>query len=86
MDQSKKKVNKYLNMAIGHIEASQKMIEDDRYCVDISHQILAALSLLRKANLEVLDDHMRHCVKEAILNNDESKLDEALSLIDKMTK
>lgn len=45
------------------------MIEDDRYCIDVANQILAAQSLLKKADLMILQGHLRHCVKEACLNN-----------------
>ena len=63
------------------------MIEDERYCVDISNQIIAVQSLLKKANMQILRRHLDHCVKDAILNNKgEEKLDEIMSLFEKVSK
>ena len=50
MNEDRKKVLHMLNICKGQIEGISKMIEDDRYCVDISTQILASQSLLKKAN------------------------------------
>lgn len=46
------------------------MIDEDRYCIDISNQIMASQSILKKANGEVLKAHLEHCVKEAVTNHD----------------
>ena len=60
---------------------------DDRYCIDISNQLLAVESIIGKANKEVIRGHMYHCVKEAFESGDEEKkIDEIISLIDKMSK
>ena len=67
-----------------------KMIEDDRYCVDISNQLLATESILRKANSEVLKAHMSHCVRESMESGNredaDKKLEEIMLLLDKITK
>ena len=42
------------------------MIEDDRYCVDISNQLLAAQAILKSANQQILQAHIRNCVSEAL--------------------
>ncbi|MCX7026582.1 MAG: metal-sensing transcriptional repressor [Spirochaetes bacterium] len=55
-----------LKNARGQVEASIRMMEEDRYCIDVSKQILAAAALLKKANLAVLRQHIDTCVKEAI--------------------
>lgn len=61
------------------------MIADDRYCVDISTQLLSTQAILNKANREILKGHVEHCVKEAILTGDvDVKLNEILMLMDKM--
>lgn len=82
-----KKTLQLLRTARGQLEGVLKMIEEDRYCIDISNQLLAIESLVQKANREVLKGHMEHCVKEAFENGDGSnKIEEIVALIDKMTK
>ncbi|MBU3189623.1 metal-sensing transcriptional repressor [Clostridium bowmanii] len=62
-----------------------KMIEEGRYCVDVSNQIIAAQSLLKKANLLILKQHLSHCVKAAVLSdNGEEKIDEIINLLSKI--
>ncbi|MEG0273506.1 metal-sensing transcriptional repressor [Amedibacillus sp. YH-ame10] len=59
-----------LKTAKGQIEGIIKMIEDGRYCIDISNQISASTSLLKKANLHILNGHLNSCVKRAIVEKD----------------
>lgn len=89
MHEAKLKAANKLKTARGQIEGIIKMIEDDRYCVDISTQILSVIALLRKANIDVLDDHIRHCVSEAILESEdkgEEKIAEIINILDKYIK
>lgn len=65
MNKEKEEAVKALKISRGQIEAIIKMIEEERYCVDVSNQIIAAQSLLKKANLMILRQHMDHCVMEA---------------------
>ncbi len=60
------KALKFVRMAQGQLRHIEKMIEDQEYCIDISNQLLAVMSLIKKANLEVLKKHMETCVKDAI--------------------
>ncbi len=66
MHPGKHKAAMKLKTARGQIDGIIKMIEEDRYCVDISTQILSIIGLLKKANIDVLNSHIRSCVKEAI--------------------
>jgi CsoR family transcriptional regulator, copper-sensing transcriptional repressor len=50
----------------GQIRGLQAMIEDDRYCIDILTQISAATRALQSVALSLIDDHLNHCVREAI--------------------
>ena len=59
-------VNRLLKTARGQIDGILKMVEEDRYCLDISSQIMAAQSILKKANRMVLRAHMDCCVREAV--------------------
>jgi DNA-binding FrmR family transcriptional regulator len=89
MNQEKKEAINLLKTSKGQIEGIIKMIEDGRYCVDISTQILSAIGLLEKANLKILDQHLRNCVRTAILEGEEEgdeKIDEIIKVIDKYVK
>ena len=86
MNDERKKAMQSLKTAKGQIEGIAKMIEDGRYCIDISNQIVAAQSLLKKANMLILKQHLDHCVKTAMINgNGEEKVDEIIALIQKLT-
>jgi DNA-binding FrmR family transcriptional regulator len=85
----KKKVTRLLNTARGQIDGILRMIDDDRYCIDISNQIMATQSVLGKANDEVLKAHVNHCVRQAVENGGEDadrKLEEIARILDKLTK
>lgn len=87
MRADKDKINSLLKTAAGQIEGISKMVEEDRYCIDISNQLLAVQSILKKANNEILRAHMHMCVKEAFENGSEDeKIDEIISLINKVSK
>ncbi|MHC6180523.1 metal-sensing transcriptional repressor [Clostridium sp. JNZ X4-2] len=85
MNEEKKKAFQALKTSKGQIEGIMKMIEDGRYCIDISNQIVAAQGLLKKANLLILKQHLNHCVKDAFLHNSgEEKVDEIMGLLGKL--
>ncbi len=87
MKADREKVSRLLRTARGQIDGILKMIEEDRYCIDISNQIIATEALLHKANREVLHAHIDMCVKEAIDSGEtEEKLTEIRSIVDKLTK
>lgn len=87
MKADKDKVSRLLKTARGQIDGILNMIEEDRYCIDISNQIIATEAILHKVNREVLHGHIDMCVKEAIANgNAEDKLQEIRSIVDKLTK
>ncbi|MBB6062381.1 DNA-binding FrmR family transcriptional regulator [Thermosipho japonicus] len=67
-----------LKNARGQIDAVIKMIEENRYCIDISKQILAAISLLKKANVQVLNSHLETCVKSAAFSDDPQEIEEKI--------
>lgn len=84
---NKQQVLNLLKTSKGQIEGVIKMIEDDRYCVDISKQILAVQAQLKKANLKIIDQHIKHCVKEAFKEGyGDEKINEIIELIDKYAK
>ena len=83
MNEDRKKVLHMLNICKGQIEGISKMIEDDRYCVDISTQILASQSLLKKANGLIFKQHINNCIKNLSAEDDmESKINELSNIIE----
>lgn len=88
MKADKDQINRLLKTAAGQIEGISKMVDEDRYCVDISNQILAAQSLLKRADLLIIRQHIDHCVREAFNGEDkgEEKLDEVMDLLAKLMK
>lgn len=87
MRADKEKVRRQLKTARGQIDGILKMVEDDRYCIDISNQLLAAQAILRSINRDVIKAHMSGCVEDAFNSgNGQEKLDEVLDLMDKITK
>ncbi|MBB6624143.1 metal-sensing transcriptional repressor [Clostridium gasigenes] len=87
MNEEQKKALQSLKTCRGQIEGIIKMIEDGRYCVDISNQIIAAQALLKKANLLILKQHIDHCVKDAVkLDNGDEKIDEIIDILSKIMK
>ena len=85
MNEEKKKAVQALKTVSGQVEGIIRMIEDGRYCIDISNQIFAASALLKKANLLVLQQHMNHCVKHAVETGDaEQKISEMMGILSKV--
>ena len=78
-------VIRLLKTARGQIDGILKMVEEDRYCMDVSNQLMATQSILKKANRMVLTAHMDCCVREAMNSGDpEEKLAELAALINKL--
>lgn len=87
MKADKQNINRLLKTARGQIDGILKMIEEDRYCIDVSNQILAVTCVLKKANQEIISAHMKSCVKEAFESgNSEEKIDEVLKIVEKISK
>jgi DNA-binding FrmR family transcriptional regulator len=63
---SKASVQKRLGRIEGQVRGLSKMLEEDRYCIDIVTQISAVRAALRRVEEEVLRDHVAHCVEHAI--------------------
>ena len=77
------KIKKYLTIAKGQLDGIIKMIDEDRYCLDVSDQLMATRALLKKTNSLILKNHIDHCVKNAIKDGDESKVDEIIKALEK---
>ncbi len=71
----------------GQVRGIHQMIENDRYCVDILHQISAVQSAINKVSLALLEDHTSHCVAHAIKgNNGEQAIKELMDVMKALTK
>ncbi len=80
-----KQVTKYLNMAKGQLEGIIKMVEEDRYCIDISNQLLATTAIIKKANKAVLSAHLQSCVRESLNEEGAQKIDEIMTVLSKLS-
>ena len=81
----KDKITRLLKTARGQLDGLIKMVEQDRYCIDISNQLLATQAIL--SNKQVLQDHLETCVKEAFETGEgKLKIEEIMTIIDKLIK
>jgi DNA-binding FrmR family transcriptional regulator len=62
-----------MNYIIGHLKGVKKMIENDKYCIDIILQNEAVISALKKVNEMILENHLNTCATEAIKNKNEKE-------------
>lgn len=81
--QDHKQIRKYLSIAKGQLEGIIKMIDEDRYCIDISDQLMATRALLKKTNNLIIKNHIDNCVKDAIKHGNDDKLDEVIKVLEK---
>lgn len=82
-----KAVLRLLKTARGQMDGIIKMVEEDRYCIDISTQVMAAEAMLNRANKEILTAHLKHCVNTAQTQEErEKKIDELVDMLGKILK
>lgn len=74
----------------GQVRGVAQMVESDRYCIEILHQVQAVKAALSKAESEILKDHAAHCVSEAIASGDaaeqRTKFSELIDLFEKVKR
>ena len=68
--QTKKACQKRLSRIEGQVRGLIRMLDEDRYCIDVLTQIMAVRAALRKVEEEILRDHVAHCVEGAIASGD----------------
>ena len=89
MRADRQKIERLLKTARGQMDGLLRMVEEDRYCIDISNQIMAAQAILKNANREILKAHLSGCVREAFEEGGDApaqKVEEIVSVFDKLTK
>lgn len=78
---------KRLKRIEGQVRGLARMVEEDRYCIDIVTQIAAARAALRKVEEEILRDHVAHCVEHAITSGDkDDQRQKIVELMDVMAR
>jgi CsoR family transcriptional regulator, copper-sensing transcriptional repressor len=78
---TKQKTIRRLQIIEGHVRAVQRMVEEDAYCIDTIRQINAIQSALAKVSQVVLEEHLGHCVTEAVRGDDATRREKVLSEI-----
>lgn len=71
---------------IGHLESVKKMVEDGRDCSEVLVQIAAVKSALNNVGKVILQDHIRHCIVDAVEEDDQQAIDDLCAAIDKFMK
>ncbi len=85
MQAEQKKIMRLLKTARGQMDGIIRMVEDDRYCMDISQQLMATGAILNKVNKEILTAHLKNCVAHAQSQEEkEKKIDELVSMLGKI--
>jgi DNA-binding FrmR family transcriptional regulator len=89
-DVTKSEVTRRLRRIEGQVGGLLRMVEDDRYCVDVLTQINAVRAALHKVEEKILQDHVSHCVADAFGSGDVTdqrhKIEELITSIGRMTR
>lgn len=83
----KTKILNRLKRIEGQVRGIQKMVDEDRYCVDILVQISAIESALHNVGLGITEKHMKHCVTDAVKSGDgDASIDELMAVLKQFSK
>jgi CsoR family transcriptional regulator, copper-sensing transcriptional repressor len=78
----KKSLQERLARIEGQVRGLQRMVDEDKYCIDILTQITAVTAALKAVGIGLLDSHVRHCVREAIEQGEgEEKIEELVTTV-----
>ena len=87
MKADKAKIEKLLKTARGQLDGILRMLDQDRYCIDVSNQIMATQAILTKVNREILIAHMNSCtMNETDESNRTERIDELTHVLEKLLK
>lgn len=85
---TKKQVRSRLSRIEGQVRGVARMVDEDRYCIDVITQVRAIRAALKRVEDEVLRDHVGHCVEHAISSGDKAeqreKVSELLDLLNRL--
>lgn len=83
----KEKILSRLKRIEGQLRGIQRMVKEDKYCVDILVQISSVLGATQRVGLILLDDHIKGCVKDALTNKDgDASVQELMDVIQRFVK
>jgi DNA-binding FrmR family transcriptional regulator len=86
----KESLKKRLHRIEGQVRGIERMVDEDRYCIDILTQVGAVKTALESLGFEILEDHVAHCVKGALASGDETtaaaKSEELLAAVERFAK
>ena len=89
-DATKRSVSKRLKRIEGQVRGIARMVEEDRYCIDLLTQLQAVRAALHKVEEEILKDHVQHCVAHAFASGDpveqRHKVDELVAVLGRLTR
>ncbi|HVF04431.1 MAG TPA: metal-sensitive transcriptional regulator [Frankiaceae bacterium] len=86
---NKDELHKRLRRIEGQVRGLQRMVDEDAYCIDVLTQISAATKALEAVALELLEQHLHHCVAAAIATGGpeaQAKIDEAAAAVRRLVK
>ncbi|MEX2274481.1 MAG: metal-sensitive transcriptional regulator [Actinomycetota bacterium] len=79
---NKKALQDRLKRIEGQVRGLQRMVEEDQYCIDVLTQVNSVTAALRGVGMGLLDDHVRHCVRESIeQGHGDEKVEELMSAV-----
>jgi len=79
---NKKDLQDRLRRIEGQVRGIQRMVDQDQYCIDILTQLNSVTAALRAVGMGLLDEHVRHCVKDSIdQGNSDEKVEELLAAV-----
>ena len=82
----KKELQDRLRRIEGQVRGLQRMVDEDQYCIDILTQLSSVQAALRAVGMGLLDDHVRHCVRESIERGDgDEKVQELMTAVVRLT-
>ena len=83
-------LKKRLHRIEGQVRGIERMVDEDRYCIDILTQVGAVRTALESLGLEILEDHVTHCVHDALASGDpktaSKKSDELLAAVERFAR
>ncbi|HTG46973.1 MAG TPA: metal-sensitive transcriptional regulator [Actinomycetota bacterium] len=80
-------VQRRLRKIEGQVRGLQRMVDEDTYCIDILTQVNSVIAALRAVGLGLLDDHVRHCVRESIeQGTSDEKVEELMAAVSRFSK
>jgi CsoR family transcriptional regulator, copper-sensing transcriptional repressor len=84
-EMNKKALQDRLRRIEGQVRGLQRMVDEDTYCIDILTQLSSVQAALRAVGMGLLDDHVRHCVRESIeQGSGEAKIEELMAAVGRL--